>query len=293
MVVSAETQPGADRVPIGGSEALPPAIWTHTRTCRARPAPCVFAEHLIRIAGSRRRPCQARIGTRPKPARTTCDRLRARRYQTAPSPARATQSPSDPVAPPARAPAYATGRARRQRARSRSGTSSGCSTLQSAQCCSRCERKRRHARRDAKAARSRPHGAGRASRQQRDSSRRRPVRCRDRLPRRPPCLRLRVRAYSLPRPDPRVPHSEIGGLPGEIARDALVATRRALGGRGRAPARTRRRDRCGRTEASRRCVPSVGLSGDDKRGVRALRPRVRLGQPERRTPAACGRPDPR
>ena len=159
----------------------------------------------------------------------TCDRLRARRYQTAPSPARATQSPSAPVAPPARAPAYATGRARRQRARSRSGTSSGCSTLQSAQCCSRCERKRRHARRDAKAARSRPHGAGRASRQQRDSSRRRPVRCRDRLPRRPPCLRLRVRAYSLPRPDPRVPHSEIGGLPGEIARDALVATRRALG----------------------------------------------------------------
>ena len=119
--------------------------------------------------------------------------------------------------------AYATGRARRQRARSRSGTSSGCSTLQSAQRCSRCERKRRHARRDAKAARSRPHGAGRANRQQRDSSRRRPVRRRDRLPRRPPCLRLRVRAYSLPRPDPRVPHSEIGGLPGEIARDALVA----------------------------------------------------------------------
>ena len=168
------------------------------------------------------RPADSSI--RSKPARTTCDRLRARRYQTAPSPARATQSPSAPVAPPARAPAYATGRPRRQRARSRSGTSSGCSTLQSAQCCSRCERKRRHARRDAKAARSRPHGAGRASRQQRDSSRRRPVRCRDRLPRRPPCLRLRVRAYSLPRPDPRVPHSEIGGLPGEIARDALVAT---------------------------------------------------------------------
>jgi hypothetical protein len=44
-------------------------------------------------------------------------------------------------------------------------SSSGCSTWQSAQCCSQCERKRRHARRDAKAGQSRPHGAGLASRQ--------------------------------------------------------------------------------------------------------------------------------
>ena len=156
--------------------------------------------------------------------------------------------------------AYATGRARRQRARSRSGTRSGCSTLQSAQCCSRCERKRRHARRDAKAARSRPHGAGRANRQQRDSSRRRPVRCRDRLPRRPPCLRLRVRAYSRPRPDPRVPHSEIGG-----------------------PGRNRQRRACRQQRGWRRRGLSVVVTGQP--GVPRLHSRARrdgLRRPTRR-----------
>ena len=138
------------------------------------------------------------------------------------------------------------------------------------------------------------------SRRQSPACRQQRGRPRVRAVRRPRPLRpepwFRSRAGTLTRPAPASVahlHSEIAGLSAEIARDALVATRRALGGRGRAPARTRRRDRYGRTEASRRCVPSLGLSGDDKRGVRALRPRVRLGQPERRTPAACGRPDPR
>ncbi len=52
-------------------------------------------------------------------------------------------------------------------------TSSDCSTRQSTQCCSRYERKRRHARRVAKAGQSRPHAAGLARRQLRVSHRRR------------------------------------------------------------------------------------------------------------------------
>ena len=58
------------------------------------------------------------------------------------------------------------------------------------------------------------------------------------------------------------------------------------GVRSRGPGRTR-------TQGCRRPTLSLGLSEDDKRGVRARRPRLRLGHCERRSPGACGRLTPR